>query len=164
MRVIISGSKRLGNIPKRPKPSDDEMRSLVDMQDFFRRRLLLLWKDWKDQYGPITEVVCEQAVGISSIGISLSMRITGRKAKEFKPNWMENKNLAGIACVEDMARYADGGIFIVREGDWLQRKLIKKLSDAGLPVMVDEWEPGTIDLMWPDLASASDEFADLENR
>jgi len=151
MRVIIAGDRYFGHIPQKPKPTEYELELFTSGKEFFTGLVIELWKEWKDMYGPITEVVSGDANGIDTIAKDLSRKITGKSAKRFPANWFEHKKQAGRIRNQEMADYSDGAIVIVGDGSVGSRDMIKKMEEKLLPVIVREVSDAEIDMYIPGL-------------
>lgn len=161
MRVILAGDRRAGSIPVKPKPTEEQRRIYEAGKDFFTSRILELRMAWKDQYGPITEVVSGMANGIDKLGYELARRITGKKAKEFPAKWspppLGNGKAGGVIRNEEMSGYADGAIIIALKDPGGKSSIgsfdmAKRMRDKGLPYYLEIWDINELDLYVPGIA------------
>lgn len=157
MRVIIAGDRRAGHIPKKPKPTPQQLIIYEDARDFFINRILDLRMVWKDKYEPITEVVSGMAAGIDTLACDLAKRLTGRKAKEFPANWMIDKKAAGPIRNQKLAEYADGAIIIALEDPGGKSSIgsfdmAKRMRTRGQPYILEMWNLNELDLYVPGIA------------
>lgn len=161
MRVIVAGDRRAAWVPARPKPTEEQRIVYEAAKEFFTNRILDLRMTWKDQYGPITEVVSGMANGIDKLGCELARRITGKKAKEFPAKWspppLGNGKAGGVIRNEEMSAYADGAIIIALSDPGGKSSIgsfdmAKRMKDKGLPYYLETWDINELDLYVPGIA------------
>jgi len=161
MRVIVAGDRRAGSIPTKPKPTEEQRLIYEAGKEFFINRILALRMDWKDRYGPITEVVSGMAKGIDTLGYELAKRITGKKAKEFPAKWspppLGNGKAGGIIRNEEMSQYSDGAIIIALHDPGGKSSIgsydmAKRMRDKGLPYYLETWDIYELDLYIPGIS------------
>ena len=161
MRVIVAGDRRAGHVPMKPKPTEEQRVAYEAAKEFFANRILDLRMTWKDQYGPITEVVSGMANGIDKLGYELARRITGKKAKEFPAKWspppLGNGKAGGVIRNEEMSQYADGAIIIALNDPGGKSSIgsfdmAKRMRDKGLPYYLETWDINELDLYIPGIA------------
>lgn len=149
MRVVIAGSRKFGHIPKRPKRTPQQEQILKEARAFFANRIIELWKEWKDLYGSITEVVSGCADGIDDIAIELSKRISGKPAKKFPAKWFEHGKKAGFMRNEEQGAYADGAIIICLPDSKGSLHMSRVCKNKGIPFILDIWTLDELDLFIP---------------
>lgn len=158
MRVIFAGDRYFGVVPKKPKPTQEELRIFLDGRDYFTRLVMKLRMDWKDMYGPITEVVSGCANGIDDIAIEVARRITGKSAKKFPAKWFENGKAAGQQRNLEMSLYADGAIIIAGPDSIGSYDMARKMKAKGLPYLLHVVDYDELDLYVPGLPSLISKF------
>jgi len=161
MRVIVAGDRRAGHVPLRPKPTEEQRAVYEAGKEFFTGRILDLRMAWKDQYGPITEIVSGMASGIDKLGYELARRMTGKKAKEFPAKWspppLGDGKAGGVKRNEQMSQYADGAIIIALKdpggkGSAGSFDMAKRMRDKGLPYVLETWDINELELYVPGIA------------
>lgn len=152
MRVIVAGSRKLGKIPKRPKPTPEEADIYADIRRFCIGRILELKNQWKDQYGAITTVISGCADGVDDIAIELAGRLTGHSAMKFPAKWndkgVQNKR-AGLERNELMAKHADGAIILCLPGSRGSLHMAKLCHTAKIPYILEILEYDDLEMYVP---------------
>lgn len=172
MKVVIFGSRILGNVPKKPKPTEEQKVIYEAARSMFKESLISLWKCFKDEYGPVKTVISGGASGIDSVGEDIARMITGKKAQVINAEWYKDGIKAGMIRNGKMADLADGGIYISLPGSVGTADMKKRLEDRGLPVIgysitLDELEwmvPGISALYSSDLERSKAKAREVRNR
>lgn len=151
MRICIAGDRLFGHVPKKPKPTEDELDIFLEGREYFTRLVMKLRMDWKDQYGPITEVVSGCANGIDDIAIELARKITGKSAKKFPAKWFEHGKAAGQMRNAELAAYSDGAIIIAGPDSIGSYDMARKMKAKGLPYLLHVVDYDELDLYVPGL-------------
>ena len=149
MRVIVAGSRKLGHIPKKPKPSEDDLQVYLWLKEFCENRIIELKNRWKDEHGPITVVISGCANGIDTLAIDLAKRITGKSAMKFPADWFKDGKRAGMIRNETMGAQADGAIIIALPDSKGSYHMAKVCRDKGIPYYLDVLDYDELEMYVP---------------